>query len=51
MNLMKYVYNNKINKKVLNDPTKLVSDCNQNYRYKRWESILFNEVRRLLESH
>jgi len=28
MNLMKYVYNNKIYKKILNDPTKFVSDCN-----------------------
>jgi len=26
MNLIKYVYNNKINKIVLNDPTKFVSD-------------------------
>jgi len=29
MNLMKYVYNTKINKKkIINDPTKFVSDCN-----------------------
>jgi len=28
MNLMNYVYNNKIYKKILNDPTNLVSDCN-----------------------
>jgi len=28
MNLMKYVYNNKINNEILNDSTKFVSDCN-----------------------
>jgi len=28
MNLMKYVYNNKIYKEILNNPTNFVSDCN-----------------------
>jgi len=28
MNVMKYVYNNKIYNKILNVPTKFVSDCN-----------------------
>jgi len=28
MNLMKYVYNNKIYKKILSDPKNFVADCN-----------------------
>jgi len=31
MNLMKYVYNNKINKIILNDPLKYVSDWTEKH--------------------